>query len=295
MKIAHRMALASIPIGVVVIGVKLLSWYVSGSVALFSDALEGLVNVAAAVITFGAVRFAAVPPDHNHPYGHGKAELFAAVIEGALIVLAALGILYEAGGALLHPVHLQAAWLGLGVNLIATVINFVWSLALKRAGQRHRSAALRADAAHLMADVVTSVGVTLGVAAAVITGWQILDPIVAALVALHVLWSGFKVISHSVDGLMDIAVTPELMERIEAVIHANGRGAIEAHDLKSRATGVLNFLEFHLVVPGDMSVREAHDICDRIELALRVDMPELQVTIHVEPASKAKREGVMFG
>ena len=294
MKIAEKVALWGILVGLVVISLKAAAWYVSGSVALLSDALESLVNVSAAVIAFIAVSFAARPADSNHPYGHEKAELFAAVIEGVMIVLAALAIMYETVNAILHPSQLKLPWAGLAVNVVATVINLLWSLVLARTGRGSRSAALAADAVHLRADVVTSVGVTIGVGLAVVTGVHLLDPIVAGLVALHVLWSGTKVISESVDGLMDAAPSAAVLERISKVIAESGMGAIEAHDLKTRATGRWNFLEFHLVVPGGMSVAAAHDICDRIELALMADMEDLKVTIHVEPAGKAKREGIVF-
>lgn len=294
LKITEKVALAGILVGLVVIALKTEAWLVSGSVALLSDALEGLVNVAAAVIAYGAVVFAAQPADSNHPYGHEKAELFAAIIEGVLIVLAALAILYEAGAALLHPAPLKLAWAGLGVNLVATAVNFGWSGVLARTGEKHRSRALAADAVHLRADVVTSLGVTVGVGLAVITGIRTLDPIVAGLVALHVLWAGTKVIFASVDGLMDAAPAEPVLARIKELIAQHGDGAIEAHDIKTRATGRWVFLEFHLVVPGEMSVEEAHDICDRLEQALMADMRDLKVTIHVEPGRKAKREGIVF-
>jgi len=293
-KIAEKVALWGILVGVAVISLKITAWLVSGSVALLSDALESSVNVSAAVIAFAAVSFAAVPADSNHPYGHEKVELFAAIIEGVLIVLAALAILYEAVMSILHPAPLRLAWDGLAVNLIATAINLGWSIVLGRTGKSQRSRALAADAVHLRADVVTSIGVTIGVALALVTGYHVLDPIVAALVALHVLWSGTKVITESVDGLMDAAPAPAVLARISAVIAGSGMGAIEAHDLKTRATGRWTFLEFHLVVPDAMTVAAAHDICDRIEHALMDDMEDLKVTIHVEPAGKAKHEGIEF-
>ncbi len=294
MKITERVALWGIAVGLLVIALKAEAWLVSGSVAVLSDALESLVNVSAAVIAWGAVRFAARPADQNHPYGHEKAELFAAIIEGVMIVLAAVVILYEAATSLMDPTPLRLPWHGLGINLIATLFNLVWSLVLRYTGKKHRSQALAADSVHLQADVVTSVGVTLGVGLAVVTHIHALDPIVAGLVALHVLWSGMQVIGHSVDGLMDTAPADRVMQRIRKIIASHGAGAIDAHDLKTRATGRWIFLEFHLVVPGGMSVAAAHDICDRIEHALMKDMDDLVVTIHVEPASKAKNEGIVL-
>ncbi len=181
---------------------------------------------------------------------------------------------------------------GLALNAVATVINAVWSVVLLRVGRRLRSPALQADGRHLMADVVTSAGIAAGVTLAVITGLLLLDPCLAAATGVYVLWSGMAMISSSVSGLMDAAPEPAVVKRIKELVANSAAGAIEAHDLRTRHAGRLTFLEFHLVVPGTMTVAAAHAICDRIEDALKAEMGHLMITIHVEPEEKAKQAGV---
>jgi cation diffusion facilitator family transporter len=264
----------------------------TGSAALYSDALESTVNVAAGVIAWVALRFAARPADANHPYGHAKAEFFAAVIEGVLIVVAALLIFKQAWTTVLDLRPLGAPFRGLGLNVAATVVNAAWAPVLILAGRRLRSPALAADGRHLLADVVTSVGIAAGLLLAVLTGRLILDPLLAAATGVYVLWSGVRLISSSVGGLMDEAPEPAVVNRIRELVGNSAAGAIEAHDLRTRHAGRLTFLEFHLVVPGSMTVAESHRICDRIEDALKAEMAHLMITIHVEPEEKAKHGGV---
>ena len=290
---ATRLAGGSIAIGLIVLALKGTAWWLTGSAALFSDAAETVVNVAAAVIALVALRLAAKPADANHPYGHAKAEFFAAVIEGVLIVVAAGVIVSHAHAAWRDPVPIEMPWPGLAINAVATAINVVWALRLVRAGRALRSPALVADGRHLMADVVTSVGVTLGVGLVVVTGIDWLDPLIAAATAVYVLVSGMAVIGASVGGLMDAAPPEATVARIRQVVSEHAEGAIEAHDLRTRHAGQATFLEFHLVVPGEMSVASAHDICDRIEQALKAEMEGLQVSIHLEPPHKAKHHGVV--
>ncbi len=289
----ERIAIGSIGIGCLVLALKTLAWWLTGSVALYSDALESIVNVAASLVALWALRLAAKPADANHPYGHEKAEFFAAVIEGVLIVLAALSILREAWQAVQEPHAVQTPAIGLAVNALATLLNAGWAMLLLKQGKRHRSAALTADGKHLMADVVTSVGVAVGVGLAALTGYWILDPLLAAATAAHVLWSGMGMIWESAHGLMDAAPDPTIVSRARALVAEHAAGAIEAHDLRMRHAGRLTFLEFHLVVPGTMTVAESHAICDRIEGALSRDMDFLKTTIHVEPEGKAKHHGVL--
>jgi len=290
-----RYALASIAIALAVLALKGTAWWITGSAALFSDAAESIVNVAAAAAAYAALRTAARPADAGHPYGHGKAEYLSAVLEGALIVVAALAILREAALALLDPRPITSLGLGLAINAGAGVVNALWCVALLRAGKRHRSPALAADGRHLAADVASSAGVVVGLGAAYLTGFAILDPLIAALVALHVLWSGWRLLRESVGGLMDEAAAPELQARIGELIAQNGGGALQAHDLKTRQAGARTFIEFHLVVPGGMTVASAHAICDRIEDALEKELGPTSVTIHVEPAEKAKRGEAVVG
>ena len=289
----ERIAAGTIAVGLLVLALKAGAWWLTGSAALLSDALESVVNVMASGVAFVALRLAARPADADHPYGHDKAEFFAAVIEGALIIVAAISIVLAAWDSYVNPRLIETPWVGLGLNAAATAINAGWAAVLLRAGKRHRSATLRADARHLMADVVTSVGVSLGLVLAVGTGVLVLDPLLAALTAGHVLWSGMVVMRESVGGLMDAAPAAIIVERIRTLVGEHASGAIEAHDLRSRQAGRQTYLEFHLVVPGEMRVADAHAICDRIEAALRAEMEELVITIHVEPDSKAKHHGVL--
>ena len=289
---AERIAAGSIGIGILVLAMKGAAWWLTGSAALYSDALESIVNIAAAMVALVALRFAARPADANHPFGHDKAEFFSAVIEGVLIVVAALSIFKHAWETWHDPQILLMPYEGLGLSAGATLINGLWATLLLRHGRALRSPTLQADARHLMADVVTSIGVTIGVLLAVQTGYLVLDPLLAGATGVHVLWSGASMIWQSVGGLMDAAPEPAVIERIRTVIAEHAAGAIEAHDLRTRHAGRLTFVEFHLVVPGSMSVADSHDICDRIEDALKTDMDQLVITIHVEPEGKAKQRGV---
>lgn len=289
---ATTLAVGSVVVAIAVLALKAVAWWLTGSVALLADALESIVNVAAAAAALAAVSFSARPADTNHPYGHAKAEYFSAVLEGALIIVAAMLILHQAWGAFLAPRAPEQAGLGLAISSIATAVNGGWAMHLMRRGRAMRSPALVADAHHLWSDVVTSAGVIAGVGLVALTGVLWLDPLLAALTAGNILFSGFRLLRESVGGLMDEAVPPATMERIRRIVAAEAEGAIEAHDLRSRHAGRYTFLEFHLVVPGDMTVRESHDICDRIEAALKAELDSAVITIHVEPEGKAKQKGV---
>ncbi|MFP4125549.1 MAG: cation diffusion facilitator family transporter [Alphaproteobacteria bacterium] len=285
-------ALCSMGVGVVVLALKLAAWALTGSVALLSDALESIVNVAAAGLALWALWIAAHPADAEHPYGHHKAEYLSAVVEGALIIVAALVILHEAGWALVEPRAIEAAWSGLVLNGVATALNAVWAVYLLRVGRRWRSPAIGADGLHLLADVVTSVGVIAGIALAVALDAPVLDPLLAGLVAINILWMGQRLVRRSVAGLMDAAPDAETLERIRRAIAVSATGALEAHDVRTRHAGRAAFVEFHLVVPGEWTVAEAHAVCDRIEAALKAELEGAVITIHVEPEEKAKQEGV---
>jgi cation diffusion facilitator family transporter len=290
---ATRIAEASIGVGLAVLGLKGAAWWLTGSAALYSDALETVVNVAASGIALYALRVATLPADREHPFGHAKAEFLAAAVEGALILGAAASILAGAWQAWLHPHSLTTPLRGLALNGVATAMNFGWAQVVLRTSRAARSPALAADGRHLLADVATSVGVAIGVGLVVLTGRLWLDAAVAAATAVYVLWSGVRLITSSVGGLMDEAPDQATLDRIREVISANADGAIEAHDLRTRQAGRQSFLEFHLVVPGTMQVAEAHEICDRIEAAFQTEMDHLIVNIHVEPEHKAKHHGVV--
>ncbi|MGF6158423.1 cation diffusion facilitator family transporter [Ensifer sp. KUDG1] len=286
-----RLAFWGIPLSLAVLGLKLLAWWLTGSIALLSDGLESTVNVIAAVIAYLMIGYASKPADAGHPFGHHKAEYFSAVIEGVLIVVAALLIVWEAVPAMMAPVLMEAPALGLAINFVAGVINAIWAYVLITAGRKHRSPALSADGHHILSDVVTSIGVLIGLVLAIATGYAILDPLLAVIVACNILYQGWMVISRSIDGLMDRAVPAEEEEAIKQAIAANAAGSLGVHDLKTRQAGPAIFVDFHMVVPELMPVGEAHDICDRIEDAIRLVHPGAKIAIHVEPEGE-KAHGV---
>ncbi len=286
-------AAASLLIGFVVLGLKFLAWSVTGSIALYSDALESIVNVVTAVVALIAVRLAQKPADAALPYGYHKAEYFSAVLVGVMIIVAAILIAREAALGFLAPQLPDAPVQGLAISGVATVINVVWAFVLIRHGRTVKSPALEADGRHLLTDVVSTLGVLVGLVLVLLTGWAVLDPVLAGLVALNILWSGWGVIRQSIGGLMDVAVQPETQKIIREIIATNAEGAIEAHDIRTRQAGKMTFIDFHLVVPGAMSVDAAHAICDRIEARLRETVKDALITIHVEPEEKAKHSGIV--
>jgi len=290
---AMKLGIGSLLLGLVVLGLKLLAWQMTGSVALLSDALESIVNVATALAALAAIQVAARPADANHPYGHHKAELFSAILEGVMIILAALLILKAAWDGFQAAKPLLAPLQGLVINGVASVLNGVWCWVLIREGRRHRSPALVADGRHLLLDVFSSIGVTFGVLIAIETGWAWLDPAMAALVAVNILWGGWKVMQESMSGLLDESLSDDVLTQVRRVIAVEAVGAVEAHDLRTRTAGAATFIEFHLVVPGALSVSEAHAMCDRVEVALKALILGCVVTIHVEPEEKAKHTGIV--
>lgn len=287
-QMVRRLAAGSIVVGFGVMALKFLAWWLTGSVALYSDALESIVNVVAASAALWAVTVSYRPADDDHQHGHHKAEYFSAVLEGVLIVLAALLILLEVGRSWTAPARLEEPWLGLGINAVAGVINAAWASVLIRKGSEARSPALVADGHHIMTDVVTSVGVIVGLLAAVFTGIGVLDPLLACVVAVNILYQGYRVITGSLSGLMDVAVDPHEHMRIRDIISQHSAGAMEVHDLKTRIAGRATFIEFHMVVDANMTVGESHIICDRIEHALQAVISNVRVIIHVEPDDEAK-------
>lgn len=283
-----QLAFWSIVVAIGVLGLKTYAWWLTGSVALYSDALESIVNVVASCVALWAIRVSHMPADLDHQHGHHKAEYMSAVVEGVLICVAAIMIIYKVWETWQQPSQLEQSWLGMGVNAAASLVNATWAAILIRTGRAARSPALVADGHHIMTDVYTSVGVLIGLAAAILTGLQWLDPALAVLVALNILYQGWHVITGSLSGLMDKAVEPQEAMRIRDIISAQAKGAIEVHDLKTRLAGRATFIEFHLIVQSDMTVRESHVICDRIEEALKAEIPSVRVTIHVEPDDEAK-------
>lgn len=298
MRLVLKIAIGSIAAGVLVLAAKLLAAHISGSTALFSDALETLVNVASSALALYALIVAARPADSEHNYGHGKAELLSAVATGAMILFAALLIFERAIAAFLHPHALEplvgGLGLGLALNTLGGGLNGVWALVLFRVGRRSRSPALIADAEHLLSDLYTTAGILVALLAAALFKLPLLDPLVALCIAGQIAYMGGKTVLRSISGLLDEAPPPEVTAHIHDIVRETATGAIEAHDLRMRQYGNASFLEFHLVVAGSMSVNAAHDICDRIEAALKQEMDGAVITIHIEPESKIKREGIVL-
>ncbi len=294
MQAVSRYAIQSLGVALLVVVLKGLAYWVTGSIALMSDALESIINVVVAGVAYFALRVSETPPDAEHPFGHHKAEYFSAVLEGALIIVAAMAIFREAAIHFFQPKELDAPGLGIAINVVASAINAVWGWHLVRVGRREKSPALNADGRHVLSDAVSSTGVVVGLFAAVMTGWLQLDALVAAGVGVYILFSGWGLVKDSVGGLMDQAADANTLASIQASIVNEAEGAIEAHDLRTRHAGPVTFIQFHLVVPADMTVAKAHDICDRIENALREAVSGARVTIHVEPENKAKHAGIIM-
>ncbi len=297
MRLAVKIALGSILVGGAVFGAKLAAAHVSHSTALFSDALEAMVNVASSLLALYALILGAKPADQVHNYGHAKAELISAVATGAMILIAAMLIFQRAMATVVHPPALEPLTGGLGVGLalngVAGAINGLWAMMLMRVGRAHKSPALVADGKHLLSDLITTIGILAALLLASFLHMPVLDPVVALLIAVQIAWIGGHTVMDSLSGLMDRAPPPDMQERIQAAVREHATGAIEAHDLRIREVGAAGFLEFHLVVPGEMSVNDSHAICDRIEAALKQEMPGVVITIHVEPPEKAKTDGAI--
>ncbi len=282
-----RIAVGSLAVSLIVLAIKFTAYKLTGSVALYSDAVESIINIATAAAAIVAIRIAAQPADAEHPFGHHKAEYLTAVIVGALIMAAGAAILHQAWQGFLSPQLPDAPLLGIAVSTLATLLNVAWSRKLITHGKKHRSAALVSDGKHLMTDVFTSLGVIAGVALVALTGLAVLDSLIAALVAIHVLHSGWEVIRDNTSGLLDEAVPAQELALITRIINSNPK-VMETHDLRTRHAGKATFIDFHLVVPGTMTVAESHTICDDLEHALKQALPDSQTTIHVEPEHKAK-------
>ena len=282
----ERYAWLSVAAALATIALKTLAWWLTGSVGLLSDALESLVNLAAALLALSMLRLAAAPPDADHPYGFSKAEYFSAGIEGALIVLAAAGIVWTAIPRLVAPRALDMPLAGLTLTVVASAINFGVAMILLRAGREHHSITLEADGRHLLTDVWTSAGVIVGVALVYITGWLRLDPLVAIAVALHILWTGFGLVRRSVRGLMDPAISAEDQREVDKLIaEYSRRYGVSFHALRTRQAGARRFVSFHLLVPDAWTVAQAHQLSEEIEARMRAMVPNAAIFTHIEPIS----------
>lgn len=282
----QRFAWLSVATAIVTIALKMLAWRLTGSVGLLSDALESLVNLAAALLALSMLRLAASPPDAQHHYGFTKAEYFSAGIEGALIVIAAAGILATALPRLLNPRPIEAPLLGLGITALATAINLGTAVVLIRAGKRHDSIALDADGRHLMTDVWTSVAVIAGVGLVYATRWLVLDPLVALAVGAHIVFTGLGLMRRSVAGLLDAAIEPaDLVEIHKLFSEYSKRYGVSFHALRTRQAGVRRFVTFHLLVPDAWSVKQAHQLSEELEARIRAMVPQASLLTHIEPIS----------
>jgi cation diffusion facilitator family transporter len=282
----ERYAWLSIAAALATISLKTLAWWLTGSVGLLSDALESIVNLAAALLALTMLRLAASPPDEQHPYGFSKAEYFAAGIEGALIVLAAAGIFASAIPRLIAPQPLEAPVLGLALSAAATAINLGVGMLLIRTGREAHSIALEADGHHLMTDVWTSVGVVIGVALVFATGWLRLDPLVALAVALHIIWTGLRLMRRSWKGLLDAAIpTEDTGEVTKLFTEYSKRYGVSFHALRTRQAGARRFISFHFLVPDAWTVAQAHHLSEEIEARIRSLVPNAAVFTHIEPIS----------
>src|SRR5262245_45902195 len=264
-----------------------LAWAVADSVGLLSDALEALINLAAALLALSMLRLAATPPDARHPYGRFKAEYFASGAEGALIVFAAVSIAFAAVPRLASPHPIDAPVLGIALSLVATAIKLGVALILISVGRRRHSIALEADGHHLMSDVWTSVGVVAGVALVAATGWLVLDPLIALAVAIHIIWTGFMLMRRSFAGLLDAAIPADELAEIEKIFSEyRRRYRVDFHALLTRQAGARRFVSFHLLVPDEWPVDRAHALSEEIEERIRSLVPKAITLTHIEPISQ---------
>jgi cation diffusion facilitator family transporter len=279
-----RFAWLSIAAAIATISLKSIAYVLTGSVGLLSDAIESLVNLAGAVMALVMLTIAARPADESHVYGHSKAEYFASLVEGILILTAAAGIFSTAINRLLHPQELQGLGIGLGVSVAASLINFVVARILLDQGKKRNSITLEADAQHLMTDVWTSAGVISGVAIAGFTGWSILDPILAILVALNIVWTSFQLVRRSVGGLMDEVLPENELKLIEEVMAKHRKKGVSFHAVRTRQAAARRFVSVHLLVPGEWTVHDAHHIAEDFESDIRTALGGVvTVFTHLEP------------
>jgi cation diffusion facilitator family transporter len=278
-------AVLSIVAAVLTIGLKVGAYLLTGSVGLFSDAAESLVNLVAAVAALWALTVALRPPDEEHAFGHNKAEYFSSGLESALIIIAAVWIGATAWGRLMNPQPLENVGLGLSVTLVATALNGGVALVLLRAGRRLRSITLRADAQHLLTDVWTSLGVVVGLVMVQLTGWMVLDPLIALLVAANIVWTGVRLLRDTAQGLLDRALAPEELKKISGVLSRYEERDIRFHALRTRAAGQRRFVSMHVLVPGRWTVQRGHDLSEKIEAELAEALRgNTTFFIHIEPS-----------
>jgi cation diffusion facilitator family transporter len=280
---ASKFAALSIAAALATIALKTLAWWLTGSVGLLSDAIEGTINLAGATVALAMISVAARPPDEDHAYGYSKAEYFSSGLEGTLILIAAIAIGIASVDRLITPRPLENVGPGLVVSAAASLINYLVARRLYRAGDHYRSIALEADARHLMTDVWTSAGVIAGVAAVWVTGWLRLDPLIALAVAANILWSGYRLMQRSIHGLLDRAVSPNQMRTLSSVLDRYRAKGIDFHALRTRQAGARSFISLHVLVPADWTVAQGHNLAHEVEMDIRAALPDATVMTHVEP------------
>lgn len=281
----ERFLWLSILTAVLTVGIKGVAAWITNSVGLWSDALESTVNLVAAIVAMWAIRLSAKPADHNHDFGHGKAEYMSAAVEGTLIFVAAAAIIVGATGRLLNPVEPEQLGIGLALSTVASLLNLGTGLLLLRAGKQHRSITLEADGKHLLTDVWTSVGVLVAIGLVAVTGWTILDPIIAIAVGVNILFTGYVLVRRSVVGLLDSALPEDEIEVVIKAVHEACKDArVEITELRTRESGRQRFVYVTVTVPGDWTVRRSHDVADEIEAAVDQAFPGTTTFVHIEPS-----------
>lgn len=279
----QRYAWLSIGAAVATIALKGVAWWLTDSVGLLSDALESFVNLAGALMALWMMWLAEQPADREHSWGHGKAEYFSSAFEGSLILVAAIGIGFSAVQRLLHPKDLEAIGVGLGVSVAASLINFATARVLLAVAKKHHSVILEADAHHLLTDVWTSVGVMVGLGLVWLSGWSWLDPLVALLVAANIVVTGWRLMKRSADGLMDGALPPETLQKLDALLEGWRQKGLQFHALRTRQAGSRSFVTVHVLVPGHWTVQQGHDVAEQLEVEMLAVLPNGHVTTHLEP------------
>jgi cation diffusion facilitator family transporter len=286
-----RYGVLSLVVGFLVLGLKLWAWYVTGSVGLLSDALESTVNIAAAAVAIVALKAASRPPDRVHQFGHGKAEYFSAMVEGAMICVAATMIVVSAVQRLIEPQPLQQIGLGLGISVLASALNGLVALVLFRVGRRHGSMALMADAHHLVTDLWTTAGVLVAVVIVGFTGWERLDPLIALAVAGNIIVIGSRLLRRSASGLMDAALPQGEVDVLLEVLRPYRQEPVVIHGLQTRQSGRQRFVNMDVLVPGSWPVSRGHDLCQRIEDDVRAALPGTTCLTHLEPLEDPRAWG----
>lgn len=283
-----RYAWLSIAAAVVTIGLKLSAYFITGSVGLLSDALESFVNLASALVALFVLKMIERPADERFNFGFSKAEYFSSGFEGGMILIAAWAIIFAAVPRLINPVPLEQVGLGLIISVIASLINLGVALVLLKAGKQYDSITLEADAKHLMTDVITTVGVLIGIALVAITGYERLDPLVALLVAANIIYTGIKLLKRSTFGLMDIAIPEEDREKIEHILDGYKKDGLQYHGLRTRQAAAMKYIALHILVPGQWTVLRGHQVADEIEKKVKRSLSNTSVVTHIEPVEDPK-------